>query len=85
MVNLTDGYSDTIDKVSSFISEGNYSFPVYFDTESNAADAYNIYSIPETFFIDASGNIVASYTGSLTEANLENYIQYLIGGANDGN
>ena len=49
MVNLTDGYSDTIDKVNNFINEGAYSFPVYYDTKSDAANTYNIYSIPETF------------------------------------
>ncbi len=80
MVNLTDGYSDTIDKVNNFINEGAYSFPVYYDTKSDAANTYNIYSIPETFFIDSNGNIVDSYVGSMSEKSLENYINLLIGG-----
>lgn len=84
MVNLTDGYSDTIDKVNSFIIEGAYSFPVYYDTKSEAANTYNIYSIPETFFIDSSGNIIDSYVGTMSEESLENYINLLIGGAENG-
>ena len=58
MINLTDGYSETIETVENFIKEKNYKFPVYFDTEYNASKAYNIYSIPQTLFIDEEGNIL---------------------------
>ena len=65
MVNLTDGQSETLDSAKSFISSMGYTFPVYFDTTSEAAYVYGIQSIPTTFFIDAEGYLVAYYEGSM--------------------
>ena len=66
MVNLTDGQSETLDSAKSFIDSMEYTFPVYFDTTSEAAYAYGISSIPTTFFIDAEGYFVAYYEGSMS-------------------
>lgn len=46
MINLTDGLSETTEKVKDFVSEKEYSFPVYYDTESSAASAYETMYIP---------------------------------------
>lgn len=78
MVNLTDGFSETIEGVEKFVSENEYEFPVYFDTEYSASNAYNIYSIPQTLFIDKEGNIVESYLGMISKETLEKYIAKLI-------
>ena len=43
-------------------SEG-YTFPVYFDTDSNAATVYDIRSIPTTLFINAEGKLVTFIVG----------------------
>ncbi|MBE5950648.1 MAG: TlpA family protein disulfide reductase [Lachnospiraceae bacterium] len=59
MVNLTDGYQETVESASKLITGKGYTFPVYFDTKLEAANAYYVYSIPQTFFIDADGNLVA--------------------------
>lgn len=59
MVNLTDGHQETIESAKKFIEEQGYSFPVYYDTKSEAMMAYYAYSIPMTFFIDAEGKMVA--------------------------
>lgn len=79
MVNLTDGYNDTEDGVKQFVKENNYEFPLYFDTEYSATYTYNIYSIPQTLFIDKNGNILKSYTGMLNKQTLEKYIKNLKG------
>lgn len=79
MVNLTDGYSETVEGVEKFISDNKYEFPVYFDTEYSASNAYSIYSIPRTLFIDKQGNILNSYLGMMDEETLEKYIVTLIG------
>ena len=80
MVNLTDGYNDTIEGVKEFIKENNYEFPVYFDTELSASNAYKIYSIPQTLFINKEGNILKLYKGMIDKQNLENYIEKLRSG-----
>ena len=78
MVNLTDGFSETIEGVEQFINENKYEFPVYFDTEYSAAKAYNIYSIPQTLLIDKEGNILELYMGMMNKETLEKYIIKLI-------
>ena len=78
MVNLTDGYSETVEGVEKFISDNKYEFSVYFDTEYSASNAYSIYSIPRTLFIDKQGNILNSYLGMMDEETLEKHIIRLI-------
>ena len=79
MVNLTDGYRDTVDGTKRFVSGKGYTFPVYFDTKDNAASAYNVSSIPQTTFIDAKGNIYTTRIGAMNEAMLRIYLNALLG------
>ena len=65
MVNLTDGQSETQESAQSFIDSMGYTFPVYFDLNSEAAYVYGIQSIPTTFFIDANGNLIAYASGAI--------------------
>jgi thiol-disulfide isomerase/thioredoxin len=65
MVNLTDGVQETQEKAQAFIDSMGYTFPVYFDKDSDAAYKYGIQSIPTTIFIDANGNLVAGATGAI--------------------
>ena len=80
MVNLTDGRRDTVDGTKKFISKNGYTFPVYFDTEYNGADAYNVSSIPQTTFIDANGNVYTTRIGAMNETVLRSYINALLEG-----
>ena len=70
MVNITDGTSETVASASGFIADAGYSFPVYYDTDLDAAGTYGISSIPTTFFINAEGKLVAYYTGAMSAATL---------------
>ena len=80
MVNLTDGQSETVATASQFLAESGYTFPVYFDTQGQAATVYGIQSIPTTFFIDAEGKIVAAGSGKLDAASLWQGISLITGG-----
>ena len=71
MVNMTDGYQETFDSASSFITEKGYTFPVYYDTKMEGAYSYQVYSLPMTFFIDATGDVVASNRGMISGENLQ--------------
>lgn len=71
MVNLTDGYRETVDVAKAFIEEQGYSFPVYFDTEYTASTAYGVSSIPATYFLDAEGYAIAQAKGALDAETLE--------------
>jgi thiol-disulfide isomerase/thioredoxin len=58
MVNMTDGSQETRESASSFIAGTGYTFPVYYDTDYEAAIAYSVYSLPTTYFIDAEGYVI---------------------------
>ena len=75
MIDLTDGYRETVEGVKKFISENGYTFPVYYDTEESAAEAYNVSSIPFTVAVGRNGNIVGTHLGAMSEAALEKLIK----------
>ena len=70
MVDLTDGQRETAAMGKKFITDQGFSFPVYFDTELEAAYAYSIQSIPTTLFIDRDGYLIAGAQGAIDEAAL---------------
>ena len=78
MVNLTDGVDETVENVSAFVDENNYTFPVYYDTDMDAAITYYITSVPRTLFIDSDGNIAYGYMGTMSESTLQTYIEELL-------
>ena len=78
MVNLTDGLRDTVEGTKSFVAQNGYTFSVYFDTGHGAANAYGVSSIPQTTFIDRSGNIYTTRIGAMNEATLRGYLDALL-------
>ena len=71
MVNMTDGARETVESASALIAEKEYTFPVFFDTESSAAVTYSVYSLPTTYFIDAEGYLTAWAAGAIDSATLQ--------------
>ncbi len=71
MIDLTDGQRDTVESVKAFLSEKDYSFPVYYDTDMNAATTYGVSSIPMTVFIDENGNMINYKVGAISEDELK--------------
>lgn len=78
MVNMTDGSRETVETASEFISEQGYSFPVFYDTESDAAATYGVYSLPTTFFIDAEGYGIAQAIGAINRETLQKGIDMIL-------
>lgn len=77
MINMTDGMRETVKTASDFIVEKGYTFPVFFDTDSDAATTYGAYSLPTTFFIDADGYAIAQATGAIDAATLQRGIDLI--------
>lgn len=71
MINLTDGARETVEGAAAFIASQGYTFPVFYDTQENAANAYGIYSIPTTVFIDAQGHAIAMARGAIDADTLQ--------------
>ena len=78
MVNMTDGSRETVDTASDSVAEQGYTFPVYFDTQSDAALTYSVYSLPSTYFIDAEGGAVARAVGAIDRDTLQTGIDMIL-------
>ena len=71
MVNMTDGSRETIDTAKEYVEGEGFTFPVLFDTNSEAAIAYGAYSLPTSYFIDAEGYVVARAVGAIDRDTLQ--------------
>ena len=78
MVNLTYGEGDVETDVNGFLAEEGYTFPVYYDTEGDAAAAYAIEYIPVTVFIRADGTLTAQQVGAMQERIIRSYLEDLL-------
>ena len=78
MVNMTDGNRETVDTASGFLEKKGYIFPVFFDTDLEAAAAYGAYSLPTTYFIDAEGKLVAHARGSISRDTLQQGLDMIL-------
>ena len=78
IVNLTDGRSETVETASDYIAQQGYTFPVYYDTDMDAALTYSISSIPMSYFIDAEGHQVSSHLGMMSADDLQTEIDRLL-------
>jgi len=78
-VNTT--YQDSIDKVSTFVSDNNLTFPILLDGTSQSSTDYQIRSLPTTFFIDKDGIIQDMVLGGpMSEALLNIRVERLLKG-----
>lgn len=78
MVNLTYGEGDVETDVNGFLAEEGYTFPVFYDTEGDAAAAYAIEYIPVTVFIRADGTLAAQQVGAMQERIIRSYLEDLL-------
>jgi cytochrome c biogenesis protein CcmG/thiol:disulfide interchange protein DsbE len=68
-------FNDDEDKIMRFLAERGSAYPTVLDANGKTAIAYGVGGVPETFFINPAGKIVAKFEGPLStealEANLE--------------
>ena len=77
MINMTDGNRETVESASSFIAQKGYTFPVFYDTQLQAAMTYGAYSLPMTFFIDGNGNLITHVVGAINSKTLQRGIDMI--------
>lgn len=72
-------FNDTEQNILSFLHQRGYAYPTLLDEQGKTAIAYGVGGVPETFFINPRGTIVAKYAGPLTsellQANLAKAMQ----------
>lgn len=76
MINMTGG-RETLSNAKNFISENEYTFPVFFDTGFSAATTYQVNSLPTTYLIDAQGYLVAHAIGAISADTLQHGIDMI--------
>ena len=68
-------FQDSEARIQKFLDERGRAYPTVIDDAGKTGIAYGVGGVPETFFLDASGTIVAKYAGPLTpdllQTNLE--------------
>ncbi len=78
MVDMVDGYQETQEKGQALIDSSGYTFPVYFDTDMDAAITYGVTAIPATYFLDENGYLVTAARGALNAETLQQGIGLLL-------
>lgn len=74
-------FDDEESKILQFLRENGHAYPALEDEGGKVAIAYGVYGVPETFFIDRAGKIVAKHEGPLDEGTLTSYVAATMGGA----
>ena len=67
-------FQDDETKILNFLRDRGTAYPTLVDDRGKTAIAYGVGGVPETFFLDASGKIVAKYDGPMTPDILESYV-----------
>ncbi len=78
MLNLTDGYRETVDSATKYMKENNFHMNLLFDKNLEAATIYQVQGVPRTIFIDKEGYIIKDYTGAMEQDVLYDEIDKLI-------
>lgn len=64
-------FQDTEARIQSFLNERGSAYPTLIDDAGKTAIAYGVGGVPETFFLDANGKIVAKHSGPLSSELLQ--------------
>jgi len=72
-------FNDTEDKIQQFLNERGSSYPTLLDQQGKTAIAYGVGGVPETYFLDPAGKIVAKYVGPLDSDTLQAYVAKAMG------
>lgn len=71
-----EGYEE---EVAELMAEEGYTFPVYFDSDFSAVNAYSAYSLPAAGFVNADGTWNHGQIGYMEEEQLREHIERLLG------
>jgi len=59
-------FNDSEDKINAFLRQRGSAYPTLLDEQGKTAIEYGVGGVPETFFIDRKGVIVAKFVGPMT-------------------
>ena len=68
-------FQDTEEKILSFLQQRGSAYPTVVDQAGKTGIAYGVGGVPETFFLDANGVIVAKFAGPMNADILQENLQ----------
>jgi cytochrome c biogenesis protein CcmG/thiol:disulfide interchange protein DsbE len=71
-------FQDTEEKILGFLQQRGTGYPTVVDDRGKTAIAYGVAGVPETFFLDEKGVIIAKYSGPLDAATLEQELRKVV-------
>ncbi len=69
---------ESTNTVRDFADSAEMTFSILLDDKASVATGYSIRGIPTSMFLDSDGVIVAIHEGTLTEAQLQSYLDMII-------
>ena len=69
---------ETQDDVAKFAQEHGMTYPIWFDLNSAALEAFNNQNLPSSYVIDREGTIRLAWVGEISQEMLEKYVTPLI-------
>ncbi|HEX6177291.1 MAG TPA: redoxin domain-containing protein [Thermoanaerobaculia bacterium] len=67
-------FQDTEEKILKFLNDRGSAYPTVVDDAGKTAIAYGVGGVPETFFLNAQGTIVAKHSGPVNTDLLQSYL-----------
>ena len=68
-------FQDEESKIENFLRQRGWAYPTLVDVAGKTAIAYGVGGVPETYFLDKNGKIVAKYEGPMSAEILQANIQ----------
>ena len=71
-------FQDSEEKILNFLQQRGSSYPTVVDDKGKTAIAYGVGGVPETFFLDGNGTIVAKFSGPMSTDALQENLQKVV-------
>ena len=68
-------FQDEESKIKDFLQQRGWAYPTLVDQAGKTAIAYGVGGVPETFFLDRQGNIVAKFAGPMSAEDIRTNLQ----------
>ncbi|MGH2863086.1 MAG: TlpA family protein disulfide reductase [Solirubrobacteraceae bacterium] len=72
-------YQDSSSDAQSYMRTYGLHYPVLLDPAGNWTSSYGVNGVPETFFINRSGHVIAADTGEMTKAWIDKTLSRVLG------
>ena len=71
-------FQDSEEKILGFLTQRGSSYPTVVDDKGKTAIAYGVGGVPETFFLDEQGTIVAKFSGPMSGDALQENLRKVV-------